>query len=77
MRFGWSLFSLGWFGEIVKEMAVGMGFIALACVVVAGLEPLLALAIAFVFSFVRGLASWVAGMPGVEAVLSGVSYLME
>jgi simple sugar transport system permease protein len=74
---GGAFFALGWFGDIVKEMAVGMGFIALACVVVAGLEPLLALAIAFIFGFVRGLADWVAGMPGVEAVLPGISYLMN
>lgn len=74
---GGAFFALGWFGEIVKEMAVGMGFIALACVVVAGLEPLLALAIAFFFGFIRALASWVATMPGIEVVLPGISYLMN
>jgi len=74
---GGAFFSLGWFGEIVKEMAVGMGFIALACVVVAGLEPLLALAIAFIFGFVRALADWVATMPGINAVLPGAFYIMH
>ena len=74
---GGAFFALGWFGEIVKEMAVGMGFIALACVVVAGLEPLLALGIAFVFGFVRVLADWVATMPGISAVLPGAFYLMN
>lgn len=74
---GGAFFSLGWFGEIVKEMAVGMGFIALACVVVAGLEPLLALAIAFIFGFVRALADWVATMPGINYVLPGAFYLMH
>lgn len=75
--FGGAFFALGWFGEIVKEMAVGMGFIALACVVVAGLEPLLALAIAFVFGFVRALADWVATMPGINVVLPGAFYIMN
>jgi len=74
---GGAFFALGWFGEIVKEMAVGMGFIALAVVVVAGLEPLLALAIAFVFGFVRALADWVATMPGINAVLPGAFYIMH
>jgi simple sugar transport system permease protein len=74
---GGAFFALGWFGEIVKETAVGMGFIALAVVVVAGLEPLLALAIAFVFGFVRVLADWVATMPGISSVLPGASYLMN
>jgi simple sugar transport system permease protein len=74
---GGAFFALGWFGEIVKEMAVGMGFIALAVVVVAGLEPLLALAVAFVFGFVRVLADWVATMPGISSVLPGAFYLMH
>jgi simple sugar transport system permease protein len=74
---GGAFFSLGWFGEIVKEMAVGMGFIALAVVVVAGLEPLLALVVAFVFGFVRVLADWVATMPGISSVLPGAYYLMH
>ncbi|MCK4405158.1 MAG: ABC transporter permease [Hadesarchaea archaeon] len=74
---GGAFFALGWFGEIVKEMAVGMGFIALAVVVVAGLEPLLALAIAFVFGFVRALADWVATMPGINVVLPGAFYIMN
>jgi simple sugar transport system permease protein len=74
---GGAFFSLGWFGEIVKEMAVGMGFIALAVVVVAGLEPLLALVVAFVFGFVRVLADWVATSAGISSILPGAFYLMH
>lgn len=53
---GGAFMALGWFGVIVKEIAAGRGFIALACVVFAGLEPLLALAAAFIFGFVEGFA---------------------
>lgn len=61
--------ALGWFGGIVKEISAGRGYIALACVVFAGLEPLLALAAAFIFGFVEGLAHWVAVVPGVKEVV--------
>jgi len=49
----------------------------LAVVVVAGLEPLLALAVAFVFGFVRVLADWVATSAGISSVLPGAFYLMH
>jgi len=63
---GGAFLPLGWFGGVVKEISAGRGFIALACVVFAGLEPLLALAAAFLFGFVDGLASAVAVTPGVK-----------
>ena len=53
---GGAFMALGWFGCIVKEITAGRGFIVLACVVVAGLEPLLALAAAFIFGFAEGFA---------------------
>jgi simple sugar transport system permease protein len=58
--------SLAWFDGIVKEIAAGRGFIALACVVFAGLSPLLALAAAFIFGFAEALAYTVMVMPGAK-----------
>lgn len=66
---GGAFMALGWFGGIVKEISAGRGYIALACVVFAGLEPLLALAAAFIFGFMEGLAYWVAVVPGVKEVI--------
>lgn len=57
---------LGWFGGLVKEISAGRGFIALGCVVFAGLEPLLALGAAFLFGFAEGVAFAVAITPGVK-----------
>jgi len=57
---------LAWFGTLVKEISAGRGFIALACVVVAGLEPLLAIAAAFIFGFAEGFAYSVGVTPGVK-----------
>jgi ABC-type uncharacterized transport system permease subunit len=66
---GGAFLALGWFGAIVKEISAGRGFIALACVVFAGAEPLVALGAAFIFGFTDGLASWIAITPGVKNVI--------
>lgn len=66
---GGAFMPLAWFGGVVKEISAGRGFIALACVVFAGLEPLLALAAAFIFGFAGGLANAVAITPGVKEVV--------
>jgi simple sugar transport system permease protein len=66
---GGAFMPLAWFGGIVKEISAGRGFIALACVVFAGLEPLLALAAAFIFGFAEGFAYAVAVTPGVKEVI--------
>jgi simple sugar transport system permease protein len=63
---GGAFMPLAWFGGVVKEISAGRGFIALACVVFAGLEPLLALAGAFIFGFTEGFAYAVAVTPGVK-----------
>ena len=63
---GGAFLPLGWFGALVKEISAGRGFIALACVVFAGLEPLLALAAALLFGLADGFASAVAVTPGVK-----------
>lgn len=59
--------TLAWFGGIVKEIAAGRGYIALACVVFAGLEPLLALGAAFIFGFAESLSYTVLAMPAAKA----------
>ena len=66
---GGAFMPLGWFGGIVKEISAGRGFIALACVVFSGLEPLLALAAAFIFGFAEGFGYSVAITPGVKEVI--------
>ena len=66
---GGAFMSLGWFGVVVKEISAGRGFIALAAVVFAGLDPLLALAGSFIFGFSEGLAFTVAISPSVRQVV--------
>jgi len=66
---GGAFMPLAWFGGIVKEMIAGKGFIALACVVFSGLEPLLSLVAAFIFGFAGGFAFAVAVTPGVKEVI--------
>ena len=64
---GGAFFSLGWLGTVVKDISAGRGFIALACVVFAGLEPLLALAAAFIFGFAESLAFTVMSLPAAHS----------
>ncbi len=66
---GGAFLPLAWFGAATKEISAGRGFIALACVVFAGLEPLLALAAAFIFGFAGGFSSAVAVTPGIKEII--------
>ncbi|HIQ04044.1 MAG TPA: ABC transporter permease [Desulfurococcales archaeon] len=66
---GGAFMSLAWFGGIVKEISAGRGFIALACVVSSGLEPLLSLVFAFIFGFAEGLSYSISVTPGVKEVV--------
>lgn len=66
---GGAFMPLGWFGAVVKEVSAGRGFIALAAVVFAGLDPLLALIAAFIFGFSEELAFTVVVTPGVKEVI--------
>mgnify|MGYP001110049595 CR=1 FL=1 len=66
---GGAFMPLGWFGGVVKEISAGRGFIALAAVVFAGLNPLLALVAAFVFGFSEGIAFTVVVSPGVKEIV--------
>jgi ABC-type uncharacterized transport system permease subunit len=66
---GGAFMPLAWFGGVVKEISAGRGFIALAAVVFAGLDPLLALAAAFIFGFSEGVAYTVVVTPGVKEIV--------
>lgn len=66
---GGAFMPLGWFGGVVKDISAGRGFIALAAVVFAGLDPLLALAASFIFGFSEGLAFTVVVAPGVKEIV--------
>ena len=66
---GGAFMPLGWFGGLVKEITAGRGFIALAAVVFAGLDPILAAVSSFIFGFSEGLAFTVMITPGVKEVV--------
>jgi len=66
---GGAFMPLAWFGGVVKEISAGRGFIALAAVVFAGLNPLLALVAAFIFGFSEGVAFTFVVSPGVKEVI--------
>jgi simple sugar transport system permease protein len=66
---GGAFMPLCWFGGVVKEISAGRGFIALAAVVFAGLNPLLALVAAFIFGFSEGMAFTVVVAPGVKEII--------
>ena len=55
--------SVSWLYMVTKGLSAGRGFIALACVVFSGLNPLLALLAAFIFGFFQALAEWVKTLP--------------
>ena len=60
---GGAYMSVAWLGLVTKDLSAGRGFIALACVVFSGLNPLLALLGAFIFGFFQALAEWVKTLP--------------
>lgn len=66
---GGAFMPLGWFGGVVKDISAGRGFIALAAVVFAGLDPLLALAASFIFGFFEGFAFTVVVAPGIKELI--------
>jgi len=66
---GGAFMALGFLGGIVKELPAGRGFIALACVVCAGLRPLRALGFAFIFGFSEALAIKIAISPGIKEII--------
>jgi len=73
---GGAFMSLAWFSGMTKEMIAGRGFIALAVVVCAGLNPLWALAASFIFGFADALAVRVAITPGVKEIVPHYFILM-
>ncbi len=55
--------SVAWMGLVTKGLSAGRGFIALACVVFSGLNPLLALLGGFIFGLFQALAEWIKTLP--------------
>lgn len=74
---GGAFMSLSWIHAITNDMIAGYGFIALACVVFAGLEPLLVLIPAFLFGFGRALAPWAGITPAVKGIFPGITYFFR
>jgi len=65
--------STDWLDMTAKDLPAGQGFIALACVVFSGLEPLPALAAAALFGFCGGLSRWIKAVPQLIPIIpSGV-----
>jgi len=54
---------VAWMGLVTKGLSAGRGFIALACVVFSGLNPLLALLGGFIFGLFQALAEWIKTLP--------------
>jgi simple sugar transport system permease protein len=74
---GGAFMSLSWIHAITNDMVAGYGFIALACVVFAGLEPLLVLIPAFLFGLGRALAPWAGITPAVRGIFPGMTYFLR
>jgi len=66
---GGAFMSLVWFKGVVKEISAGRGFIALACVVASGLDPVLATGFAFLFGFSEAVAYTFAVTPGIKETI--------
>jgi len=61
--------SLDWVGMTSKALPAGRGFIALACVVFSGLEPISALGAAALFGFCDGLSTWIKAVPQLVPII--------
>ena len=60
---GGSYLSLDYLGVVTKDVAQGRGFIALACLVLSGLDLFLAVEVAFIFGLSEGIALWLHNVP--------------
>lgn len=67
--------SLDWLGMTTTDLIQGRGFIAIACVVFSGLDPVLALEVAYFFGLIRGISIWLQNAPwATEFMSQGGSY---
>jgi len=67
--------SLDWLGMTTTDLIQGRGFIAIACVVFSGLDPILALEVAYFFGLIRGISIWLQSVPWASEFMSqGGSY---
>lgn len=61
--------SLDWIHMTTDTLPAGRGFIALACVVFSGLEPISALGAAVLFGFFSGLSTWMMAVPKLVPII--------
>jgi len=66
---GGAFLSLDWTHTITRTLPAGRGFIALAIVVFAKLNPLLALLGGFIFGFFDALAIWISNIPAMANII--------
>ena len=68
--------SLDWLGLSASSLIQGRGFIALACVVFGGLDPILTLEAAYLFGLLSAVGLWLQNIPwAAPLMLRGGSYL--
>lgn len=67
---GGAYMSLGWLGLSAKDLIKGRGFIALACVVFSGLDPILALEAAYLFGLFDVISLWLQSAPWAEVLMA-------
>lgn len=73
---GGAYMSLDWLGLSASSLVQGRGFIALACVVFGGLDPVLTLEAAYLFGLLSSVGLWLQNMPwAAPLMLRGGSYL--
>ncbi|MDK2896924.1 MAG: ral nucleoside transport system permease protein [Candidatus Atribacteria bacterium] len=73
---GGAYMSLDWLGLSASSLIQGRGFIALACVVFGGLDPILTLEAAYLFGLLSATGLWLQNIPwAAPLMLRGGSYL--
>lgn len=73
---GGAYMSLDWLGLSASSLIQGRGFIALACVVFGGLDPILTLEAAYLFGLLSAVGLWLQNIPwAAPLMLRGGSYL--
>ncbi len=73
---GGAYMSLDWLGLSASSLIQGRGFIALACVVFGGLDPILTLEAGYLFGLLSAVGLWLQNLPwAAPLMLRGGSYL--
>ncbi|MFO8034644.1 MAG: ABC transporter permease [Candidatus Bipolaricaulota bacterium] len=71
-----SYMTIDWLGIVSYDVVAGRGFIAIACVVFGGLDPILTLQAAYLFGLLSALSMWMQNIPWAAPLMrSGGNYL--